>query len=63
MALGRKGLMRGDQRVNCVLFCCLCVCFTKHTALHGSAKQCAGGDREENCILNIQFSCSVEMQN
>ncbi|CAI9606683.1 unnamed protein product, partial [Staurois parvus] len=61
MALGRKGLTSGVIKgltVCCftMVICVLCVFHCKHTALYGSAmqshaKQCAGADRGEICIV------------
>ncbi|CAI9588446.1 unnamed protein product, partial [Staurois parvus] len=60
MALGRKGLTCGAIKglTVCCFTLCVCVC---HTDLYGSAmqshtKQCARTDREEKCIVYIQFS-------
>ncbi|CAI9568712.1 unnamed protein product, partial [Staurois parvus] len=69
MALDRKGLTCGV--IHWLTVCCFilyCVCafnckHCKHTAMQSHAKQCAGADRGENCIVYIQFSPSVEMQN
>ncbi|CAI9550644.1 unnamed protein product, partial [Staurois parvus] len=59
--------MWGDQRVNCVLFYCVCAFNCKHTALYGSAmqshaKQCVGADGRELYCLH---TCTPypEMQN
>ncbi|CAI9594157.1 unnamed protein product [Staurois parvus] len=59
MALGRKGLTCGVMKLLTV--CCFTPCCVHHTALDGCAmhshpKQCARADREENCIVYIQFS-------
>ncbi|CAI9608551.1 unnamed protein product, partial [Staurois parvus] len=56
MTLGRKGLTSGA--IKGLTVCCLC--FTVHGALYCSmqsnAKQHAGADREEICIVYIQTS-------
>ncbi|CAI9606417.1 unnamed protein product, partial [Staurois parvus] len=59
MALGRKGLTCGaikELTVCWLTVCCVCSLHCKHTALYGCAmqsytKQCAGADRDENCIV------------
>ncbi|CAI9553305.1 unnamed protein product, partial [Staurois parvus] len=58
MELGRKGLTSGV--IKGLTVCCFTV-RCKDTALHGSAmqshaKQYAGADRGENCIVYIQVS-------
>ncbi|CAI9562094.1 unnamed protein product, partial [Staurois parvus] len=61
--------MRGNQRVNCVLFhyvCCVCVLHCKHSALYGCAmqshtKQCAGADMGEICVVYKQVSPPSEI--
>ncbi|CAI9614549.1 unnamed protein product, partial [Staurois parvus] len=65
MALGREGLISGA--IKGLTVCCftmrLCVFHCKHSAMHSHTKQCAGADRGEICIVDLQFSPSAEMQN
>ncbi|CAI9576171.1 unnamed protein product, partial [Staurois parvus] len=71
MALGRKRLTSGAIKgltVCCFIVGCVSAFNCKHTALYNCAmqshtKQYSGADRGENCIVYIQFSPSVEMQN